>query len=289
MKMIDQVFILLQRIIPQHWLSMQMYKLTRCKIGFIKNFLIKTVIKLYKVDMDVAVEQNPANYIHFNDFFVRQLRTDARPVTAEEKAIASPVDGAVSQIGPINDTQLFQAKGKTYSLSSLLANDQTLSDFFINGHFATLYLSPRDYHRIHMPLDGRLKKMTYVPGKLFAVNQRTVRHVPALFARNERTIIWFDTKAGPMVIILVGAIFVGSMETVWHQGMITPPYGNEIKTWEYDGSLTLKKGEEMGRFNMGSTVILLFGKDQIRWVEELQRDSILQMGQLIGQVIEKTA
>ncbi len=268
---------------------MQMHKLMRCKVIFIKNFLIKTVIKLYKVDMAIAVEQNPENYAHFNDFFVRTLKAEARPVSSETHSIVSPVDGAVSQIGSIDDMQLFQAKGKAYSLSSLLANDQTLVAKFTDGYFATLYLSPRDYHRIHMPLDGTLKKMIYVPGDLFAVNQRTVHNVSELFARNERTIVYFETESGPMVMILVGAIFVGSMETVWHEEMITPPYGKEIKTWDYESDLLLKIGEEMGRFNMGSTVILLFGKDQINWVDELQRDSTLQMGQLIGQVIKKNS
>ena len=294
MKILDPVFILLQRVVPQHWLSMQMHKLMRCEIVFIKNFLIKTVIKLYKIDLGIAVEPNPENYLHFNDFFVRKLQSNTRPISSQANSITSPVDGAVSQIGLIDNTQLFQAKGKTYSLSSLLAqdqannqaNDQNLADKFTNGHFATLYLSPRDYHRIHMSLDGTLKKMIYVPGDLFAVNQLTVHNVSDLFARNERTIIWFETEAGPMVMILVGAIFVGSMETIWHEGMITPPYGKEIQTWNYDANneerLLLKKGEEMGRFNMGSTVILLFGKDQISWSEELQRGSSLQMGQLIG-------
>ena len=289
MKILDQPFILLQRVIPQHWLSMQMHKLMRCEIVFIKNVLIKMIIKLYNVDMNIAVEQNPERYTSFNDFFVRVLQADARPVSTETDSIISPVDGAVSQIGRIDDTQLFQAKGKTFSLSSLLADDQELSEKFIDGYFSTLYLSPRDYHRIHMPIDGTLKKMTYVPGKLFAVNQRTVHNVAELFARNERTIVYFETEAGPMIMILVGAIFVGSMETVWHEGMITPPYGKEIQTWNYDNDLILKKGEEMGRFNMGSTVILLFEEDQIRWIEELQKDSALQMGQLIGQVIEKTS
>ena len=285
MKILDQSFILLQRIIPQHWLSMQMHKLMRCEIVFVKNFLIKMIIKLYNVDMTIAVEQNPENYKCFNDFFVRVLQEEARPVSSGSDSIISPVDGAISQIGLIDNKQLFQAKGKTFSLSSLLADDQELADKFIDGYFSTLYLSPRDYHRIHMPIDGTLKKMIYVPGKLFAVNQRTVHNVPELFARNERTIVFFETENGPMIMILVGAIFVGSMETVWHEGMITPPYGSEIKTWHYDDDLTLKKGEEMGRFNMGSTVILLFGKDQISWSEGLERDSTIQMGQLIGQII----
>ena len=280
----DQLFVLLQRLIPQHWLSNQMYKLMRCENVFIKNFLIKTIIKIYKVDMQLAAEKKPENFLHFNDFFVRKLQTDARPVSSQNNAIASPVDGAVSQSGLIDDTQLFQAKGKSYSLSSLLAGDQNLAEKFSNGYFSTLYLSPRDYHRIHMPLDGTLKKMIYVPGDLFAVNQRTVENVPDLFARNERVITLFETEAGPMALIMVGAIFVGSMETVWHEGLITPPYGKEIKTWAYNDDQTLKKGEEMGRFNMGSTVILLFGSDQINWSTNLCPDYSVQMGQLIGEV-----
>ncbi len=283
MKILDQPFILLQHIIPQHWLSMQMHKLMRCEIVFIKNFMIKLIIKFYTVDMNIAVEQKPENYIHFNDFFVRELQAETRPISSEISSITSPVDGAVSQAGFIDNTQLFQAKGKNFSLSTLLANNQNLVEKFTDGYFSTLYLSPRDYHRIHMPIDGILKKMTYVPGKLFAVNQRTVQNVSDLFARNERTIVYFETEAGPMVMILVGAIFVGSMETVWHEEMITPPYGKEIRSWDYD-DLVLKKGEEMGRFNMGSTVILLFGKNQISWDKGLQEGSTVQMGQLIGKI-----
>ncbi len=284
MNIVDQIFVLLQRIIPQHWLSLQMHKLMRCEVVPIKNFLIKNFINLYNVDMSIAIEKNPQNFIHFNEFFVRELETTARPFLTDSNSIASPVDGAVSQAGLIEKYQLFQAKGKTFSLSSLLANDQQLTENFINGYFSTLYLSPKDYHRIHMPLDGKLKKMIYVPGDLFAVNQRTVEHVPELFARNERTIILFETDSGPFVLIMVGAIFVGSMETVWHEEMITPPYKKEIKVWNYDSDLTLKKGEEMGRFNMGSTVVLLFGKDQISWAENQRAGTPIKMGQQIGEI-----
>ncbi len=282
MKIIDPIFILLQRVIPQHWLSNQMYKLMRCENVLIKNFLINMIIKQYKVDMSIALEQDINNFSHFNNFFVRELKTEARPFATQENSIASPVDGAVSQVGSIENKQLFQAKGKSFSLSSLLANDRDLVEKFSNGYFSTLYLSPRDYHRIHMPIDGTLKKMVYVPGDLFAVNQRTVENVENLFARNERTICIFETKLGPMAMILVGAIFVGSMETVWHQGTITPPYGKKVQFWDYDGSLSLKKGEEMGRFNMGSTVVLLFGKNQMSWLEQLQSGLPLKMGEQIG-------
>ncbi|MFK8068775.1 MAG: archaetidylserine decarboxylase [Gammaproteobacteria bacterium] len=284
MNILDQIFVLLQRIIPQHWLSMQMHKLMRCEIVPIKNFIIKNFINLYNVDMSIAIERNPENFIHFNDFFVREIETTARPFSTDRDSISSPVDGAVSQSGSIENDQLFQAKGKTFSLSSLLANDQQLIDNFIDGYFSTLYLSPKDYHRIHMPLDGKLKKMIYVPGDLFAVNQRTVENVPELFARNERTIVLFESDSGPFAMILVGAIFVGSMETVWHEEMITPPYKKEIKVWNYDSDLTLKKGEEMGRFNMGSTVILLFGKDQISWAENQLAGTPIKMGQQIGDI-----
>lgn len=282
MKLTEQSFIFLQRIIPQHWLSCRMFSLMRCDIRLIKNFLINNFIRIFNVDMDIAVKTSPEDYIHFNDFFVRELQKSARPVDEHNEAIVSPVDGTVSQAGSIQNAQMIQAKGHHYSLSALLANDQELSQQFISGSFATLYLAPRDYHRIHMPVAGRLRKMIYVPGDLFAVNQTTVNNVPGLFARNERCITLFDTDSGPMLLIMVGAIFVGSMQTVWEPALITPPYGKEIITQSYDGSLLLNKGQEMGRFNMGSTVIFLFCKDQLEWSEDLVPGATLKMGQKIG-------
>jgi len=238
------------------------------------------------VDLSIAAENDPDRFIHFNDFFIRQLRSDARTIDQAPDSIVSPVDGMISQIGAIEHDRVVQAKGEYFSLSTLLGGDEALALNFTDGEFSTLYLSPRDYHRIHMPVDGRLKKMIYVPGKLFAVNQRTVRHVPNLFARNERVITLFETQAGPMALIMVGAIFVGSMETVWHERTITPPYGKAIQTWDYDGDLLLKKGEEMGRFNMGSTVILLFGKDRVHLDDQRFAGKPVQMGQAIGKITD---
>lgn len=283
MKLPEQIFIFLQRIIPQHWLSYRMFTLMRCDIRIIKNLLIKNFIRIYQVDMGIAVKKYPEDYIHFNDFFVRELQKTARPVDEHHEALVSPVDGTVSQSGTIENGQLIQAKGHNYSLSALLANDQELSQQFAEGSFATLYLAPKDYHRIHMPLAGKLRKMIYVPGDLFAVNQATVNNVPGLFARNERCISLFDTEFGPMLMIMVGAIFVGSMQTVWEPALITPPYGKEIILQDYDGSLRLKKGQEMGRFNMGSTVIFLFCKDQVDLSVDLVPGAVLRMGQKIGQ------
>ncbi len=203
-------------------------------------------------------------------------------MAGQDDAIICPVDGTVSQLGKIEGDQIFQAKGHHYSLASLLGNQEQWTHTFKDGSFATLYLSPRDYHRIHMPVSGKLLKMTHVPGRLFSVNPTTVNRVPNLFARNERVICLFETESGPMAMILVGAIFVASIDTVWH-GTVTPPTHHEIQRWDYHTRpVTLQEGEEMGRFNMGSTVILLFGKDAIAFNNELVHGNHVQMGQLLG-------
>ena len=210
------------------------------------------------MDIDEAAQTGLAAFPSFNAFFTRELKSGVRPLADGDSVMTSPVDGVISQIGDINNNQIVQAKGRKYSVLELLGGDENLAKQFEQGQFATIYLSPRDYHRIHMPLTGKLQKMTYIPGKLFSVNPRTARAVPKLFARNERVVTVFETEQGPIVMVLVGAIFVGSMETVW-QGMITPPYGKDIQHWQYQGeqAITLQKGEEMGRFNMGSTVVML--------------------------------
>jgi phosphatidylserine decarboxylase len=194
------------------------------------------------------------------------------------------VDGAISQIGDIKNKRIFQAKGRDYSLLELLGGDVYAAEKFENGKFATLYLSPKDYHRIHIPIDGRLTAMTHVPGRLFSVSPATTRAIPRLFARNERVIAYFDTQAGPMAMVLVGAIFVASIDTVW-MGEVTPPAGKEIRNWKYNPDSAgnqFSKGEEIGRFNMGSTVILLFGQDKIRWQDDLMSGDAIQMGQALG-------
>ena len=275
-------FVALQYALPHHLLSHLMLRLTRIRIDWLKNFFIRRFIHLFRVNMHEAEQPDPNAYPDFNHFFTRALAADARPLAVGEGNIICPVDGTVSQLGRLEYETLFQAKGHHYSLSHLLADHTEAVQTFQDGSFATLYLSPRDYHRIHMPLDGTLHKMIYVPGRLFSVNPTTVNRVPDLFARNERVICLFDTEAGPMAMILVGAIFVASIDTVWH-GTVTPPRGKRVKYWDYrQHPVHLQQGEEMGRFNMGSTVILLFGKDAVNFSDELTAEGHVQMGQLLG-------
>jgi len=282
--LLDKLFALLLFLLPHHLLSSAMHVLTRCEWGPLKDRLIRAAIRLYKVDMSIATEPNPANYKSFNAFFTRSLRDDARPVAKEANSVVSPVDGTVSQRGRIEDGRIFQAKGMDYSLAGLLGGDREWSEKFRDGSFTTIYLSPRDYHRIHMPLDGTLKKMTHVPGRLFSVSPSTTRTVPRLFSRNERVINLFETEAGPMAVIMVGAIFVASMDTVW-AGTVAP-VSQRISEWHYAEkpaeTISLEKGAEMGRFNMGSTVILLFAKDAAQWTDKMQPGSKVQMGETIA-------
>lgn len=273
----------LLKILPQHLLSDAMRWLTRSEWKPLKNLLIKQVIKRYGVNLEEAVNPDTESYPSFNAFFTRELREDIRPIESSEQAIISPVDGKISQIGNIQDKQLLQAKGHYFNLNELLAGDEILSKQFTDGVFATIYLSPKDYHRIHMPMTGKLKQMQFVPGDLFSVSEATAEIVPGLFARNERVITVFETDNGPMVLILVGAIFVGSMETVWH-GEVKAP-GKQPSKWVYDEAQqrTLEKGVEMGRFNMGSTVIMLLPKDQAQWLEDNPEGTVVKLGQQIGQ------
>lgn len=276
--------VLPQYLIPQHTLSRAVYRITRCKWKPLKNFLIKSFVSWFKVDMSLAKQPDCTAYIHFNDFFTRELRSDSRQIVPGKITIISPVDGSISQIGKINSGEIFQAKCRSYDLNALLAGDYEMAENFKDGQFATLYLSPRDYHRIHMPLDGKLIKMTYAPGKLFAVNNHTVKVVEQLFARNERIISYFETAIGSMAIIMVGAMNVGSMETVW-AGEITPTNNRSITITDYkDQQIYLKRGDEMGRFNMGSTVIVLFGKDRAHWLPDLQPGQLITMGTTIGKI-----
>ena len=282
MKLSSRLFIALQHIIPQHLLSKMMWKLTRCEYKWLLKLILPFFIRQFKVNMAEAKNSDWKSYSSFNEFFTRELNENAREVCSEEKSIASPVDGAISQLGEINNDLIFQAKGHAYSLTQLLGDREDLGATFKNGEFNTIYLSPKDYHRIHMPIDGTLKEMIHVPGELFSVNPTTVENVPALFARNERVICLFDTDAGPMAMILVGAIFVGSIETVWH-GEVTPPTAKEIRNWMYEEKeLKYVKGQEMGRFNMGSTVILLHAKNKMDWAKELKAEQAVRLGEAIG-------
>ncbi|MDT8384060.1 MAG: archaetidylserine decarboxylase [Gammaproteobacteria bacterium] len=261
-----------------------MHRLTRSEIRWWKTAFTRWFVKQFNVDMGLAQEPDLDRYPSFNAFFTRALHARARPVVVDENLLASPVDGAISQLGNIENGRIFQAKGRDYTLLELLGNDAEKARQFEDGRFATLYLSPRDYHRIHLPIDGKLTAMAHIPGRLFSVSPATARAIPRLFARNERVVAYFETELGPMAMVLVGAIFVASIETVW-AGEVTPPAGRTIRHWEYDPAAPahqFRKGDEIGRFNMGSTVILLHAKDRIEWLDSLHPADSVQMGQAIA-------
>jgi phosphatidylserine decarboxylase len=266
----------LQYLLPQHLASKLMFRFARIENTWLKNTFTHWFVESYQVDLSQAKREQVEDYKHFNDFFTRSLKIGARPIA--DSAIVCPVDGAVSQVGKINNAQILQAKGRDYSVNQLLGNDSRSVDF-TDGFFATIYLSPKDYHRIHMPYDGKLISMDYIPGDLFSVNQQTAQNVDNLFARNERVVCYFQTEFGLAAFVLVGAIFVGSMQTVWH-GQINPPYKKQVQHFDYlDQDIKLKKGEEMGRFNMGSTIIMLSpNQDNPFNLSELER---VRMGQAL--------
>lgn len=283
----DRIKALIQYPLPHHLLSRLMFHITRIEWRPFKNAMIRVISKRFNIDISLAKEQNLEAYPHFNSFFTRLLKDGVRPIVSGANTIACPVDGTISQIGEIRNGRVFQAKGHDYSLQALLGGHQHLHDFFVGGEFTTIYLSPRDYHRIHMPLTGKLKEMLYVPGRLFSVSPATTRAIPGLFARNERLVTLFETEFGPMAVILVGAIFVAGIETVWTENFGEKTF-RSFQHWDYANdqslpSVTLEKGAEMGRFNMGSTVILLFANKQMEWSNNLHPEQAVQMGQLIGQ------
>ena len=282
MRLLDAIRVWPQYILPQHGLSKLMYRLARSRFKPWKSLMINSAVRLYRVDMREAGKEKAADYVSFNDFFTRHLKPGARTWHLDETNIISPVDGAISQIGRLAGGALIQAKGRRYRLHQLLATDDKMSERFKDGCYVTLYLSPRDYHRIHMPVSGRLIKSVYVPGRLFAVNNASVRGVDNLFAANERFISLFETGSGLLAQIMVGAIFVGSLQTVW-LGQITPAEKRELTVREYkDQTITLKQGQEFGHFNMGSTVILIFEKDKIEWLRELRNNDAVEVGQILG-------
>ncbi len=278
----DRLRTLPQYLYPQRLISNWAYWLTRLETPWLRNRLIRAFIRHFQVDMSEAQEPDPGQYATFNAFFTRAIRHDARPLIPGETIPCCPVDGFVSQAGNIDADTVFQAKGRSFSLTALLGGEPDRAQPFLNGAFATLYLSPRDYHRIHMPLAGRLTEMVHIPGKLFSVSPLTTRVVPGLFARNERVVTLFDTALGPMALILVGAINVGSMETVW-AGAITPHATTRVRRWTYPShgsdAVSLERGSEMGRFNMGSTVIVLFGPGAVAWNPALRPEARVQVGQ----------
>ena len=272
-----------QYIMPQLYLTQLAGWFAQQKWGAVTHFVIKVFAKKYNVDMSEAKKENFSDYESFNQFFIRELKDDARKINENPTALCLPADGRVSQIGHIDDERLLQAKGHFFSLSDLLAGDEELVNTFKNGEFATIYLSPRDYHRVHMPCDATLRKMIYVPGDLFSVNPFLAEHVPNLFARNERVICVFDTAFGPMVQILVGATITASMSTVW-AGVINPPRTGEVKVWTYQGDSAIKltKGQEMGAFQLGSTVINLFPANSVALAEHLEVDVPVRMGEILA-------
>jgi phosphatidylserine decarboxylase len=266
---LDKIKVAAQYCFPQHGLSRLVGKLAQAEAGKLSHWVIKKFINRYQVDMNDAVHSEPSAYSSFNAFFTRPLKPGARPIVDGDNNLAHPVDGAVSQLGPIQHGQLIQAKGHDYSARELLGGDKALAEEFSDGDFATIYLAPKDYHRIHMPCKGKLRKMVYVPGQLFSVNPLTAANVPNLFARNERVVAIFDTEFGPMAMVLVGATIVASIETIW-SGTVTPPGGKQVFTWDYqDQEISLDKGAEMGRFKLGSTVVMLFAKDAIEFEQSL--------------------
>ena len=275
----DNLFVFSQYIIPQHALSRLVGWFASTKIEFIKNLFIKNFAKKFGINMSEAKIEDLEAFASFNDFFTRELKDGARPIA--DTKLVSPADGAVSQLGKIELGRVFQAKGRDFSVTELLGGDSDRAEPYLNGDFTTIYLSPKDYHRVHMPCAGTLKETIYVPGDLFSVNPATAQGVDGLFARNERLVCMFDTEHGPMAMVLVGAMIVAGIETVW-SGQVCP-LPKEAQVQKFDGkAIKLEKGEEMGRFKLGSTVVLCFPQDAIKFKEEIQATSPLMMGQALA-------
>ncbi len=276
----DQLKVIPQYLLPKQALTAFAGIVASAKAGGLTTRLIRWFVGRYAVYMSEAANPDIASYQSFNEFFTRPLREGARPIAGA--AYVCPVDGAISQTGAIKGDQIFQAKGHHYTTTALVGGDQTLAAKFRDGQFATLYLSPKDYHRIHMPCDGRLTRMIYVPGALFSVNPTTARGVPGLFARNERVVCVFESADGPFVLTLVGATIVGSMATTWH-GVVNPPRTGNIREWTYDDKpVALKRGEEMGRFLLGSTVVMLFAKGLLQFNPQWSPAGAIRMGEAMG-------
>jgi phosphatidylserine decarboxylase len=279
----EKLFAALQYLTPQHTLSRTAGYIARSTHPWVKNTFISWFAKRYEIDMSLALEEDPLAYSSFNDFFTRALKPDARPIDTHSNTIACPADGAISQLGDVADGRIFQAKGQAYTAQELLGGDAALAAEFAGGKFATVYLSPRDYHRVHMPYTGTLRQMIVIPGDLFSVNTATANQVPRLFSRNERAVTIFDTDIGPMAVVLVGAMIVAGIETVW-AGEVAP-FKRQIQTTHYSDTpqqIALEKGAEMGRFKLGSTAIILFAKDRMQWSENYAAGSPTLMGASMG-------
>lgn len=279
--MSDRLAVLPQYLLPKQALTTLAGKFASARLGGLTTSVIRWFVGRYNVNMAEAANPDIASYTSFNDFFTRALKPGARPLAQAD--LICPVDGAISQFGPIAKDQVFQAKGHTYSTTALVGGDAAAAARFDNGHFATLYLSPRDYHRIHMPCAGELTRMVHVPGDLFSVNPTTARGVPGLFARNERVVCFFESAQGPFVLVLVGATIVGSMATVWH-GQVNPPRTGVLRQWDYaKGQVSLQKGEEMGRFLLGSTVVMLFPQGPLQFNPQWSPTRPIQLGEAMAQ------
>lgn len=268
-------------LLPHHALSRVVFAASRLR-GPLCLPLMRWFVRRYRVNLEEALIGDLREYPSFNALFTRALRPGAREIVSEPGTVASPVDGTVSQLGTVGAGRILQAKGRHYSVYELLGGSKQRAAPFLNGRYATLYLSPRDYHRVHMPVDARLREMVHIPGRLFSVAPHTTRTIPKLFARNERLVCLFDSELGPMAMVLVGAVNVAAIETVW-AGLVTPPRGRQISVTRYDDTpLHLHRGQEMGRFNLGSTVILLFADTGIEWVEGLAAGSPVRLGQCLA-------
>ena len=279
--MLDWLKVNLQYVTPKHLLSRLVGLLAAAEMGSVTTFFIKAFIKQYNVDMTEALYEDPAHYRSFNAFFTRPLKPEARTINDDNNTLIHAVDGTVSQFGDINSDSIFQAKGHDFSLTTLLGGKPEVATPFKNGKFATIYLAPRDYHRIHMPIEGTLTDMIYVPGELFSVNPLTAQNIPGLFARNERVVALFDTPVGKMAMVLVGATIVASIETVW-AGTVTPPAGKNVQHWSYESdseaAVKLAKGDELGRFKLGSTIVVCFEKDMINF-DDLVPGMVTRLGE----------
>ncbi len=277
----DRMAVLPQYLLPKQALTLLAGEISRARGGALTTKLIRWFIDRYRVNMAEAANPDPAAYATFNDFFTRALAPGARPLA--QAGLVSPVDGAISQLGAIDGDAILQAKGHTYTVQAMVGGDADLARPFLSGHFATLYLSPKDYHRIHMPCDGTLVRMIHVPGDLFSVNPTTARGVPGLFARNERVVCLFNGERGPFVLVLVGATIVGSMATVWH-GVVNPPRPGTVRDWRYEGdkAVVLKQGDEMGRFLLGSTVVLLLPPGPLVFNRAWKPGGSIRMGEAMA-------
>jgi len=290
--MIKTLKVWLQYIIPQHTLSRCIGWLAEAQLGFITQGLIRLFCRCYKVNLEEAQAQDISQYRSFNHFFTRALKPNARPIIYDDKTLLSPVDGTVSQSGDIHENRIFQAKGKHFLLPQLLGGNRKMANLFNNGSFATFYLAPKDYHKVHMPITGRLTEVIHIPGTLFSVNLTTCERINHLFARNERVVCLFETEHGPMAIILVGAMIVASIETIW-AGTISPPKKLMVRRWQYphqsqlhQNLITLKQGEELGRFKLGSTVIICYPPGILEWQPNIVPNTEVKMGQKIADIID---